>query len=291
MISIGECTFFGCTSLTSITIPNRVTSIEYGVFYDCTSLTSITIPNRVTNIGDCAFNGCTSLTNITIPSRVINIGECVFYGCTSLTDITIPNRVTSIGDSTFEECTSLTSITIPNCVTNIGKRAFYGCTSLTGITIPKRAANIGKNAFYGCQNIKIAVSDEKYFVVDGYEESGKDIVAARKILQTGKLDSEVKIPLDLKIQLAVKLIDWYDSADAKAYVKRMLTRGVKILIDSGNLELIQVILEKTDLITKKNVDKFIQYAIDTKQQEIYLTLIHHKDEIGAYTEISKKFRL
>lgn len=66
---------------------------------------------------------------------------------------------------------------------------------------------IGKYVFYGCQNIKIAVSDEKYFVVGSYEGTGKDIIAARKILQTGKLDSEVKIPLDLKIQLAVKLVD------------------------------------------------------------------------------------
>lgn len=66
---------------------------------------------------------------------------------------------------------------------------------------------------------------------------------------------------------------------------------MKALIDSGNLELIQVLLEKTDFVTKKNIDKFIQYAIDTKQQEIYLTLIHYKDEIGAYTDISKKFRL
>ena len=95
----------------------------------------------------------------------------------------------------------------------------------------------------------------------------------------------------MKIQLAVKLIDWYDNAEAKAYVKKMLTRGMKALIDSGNLELIQVLLEKTDFVTKRNVDKYIQYAIDTKQQEIYLTLIHYKDEIGAYTEISKKFRL
>ena len=105
------------------------------------------------------------------------------------------------------------------------------------------------------------------------------------------LDPEVKIPLGLKFQLAVKLIDWYDNAEAKAYVKKMLTRGMKALIDSGNLELIQVLLEKTDLITKKNVDKFIQYVIDTKQQEIYLTLIHYKNAIGAYAEISEKFWL
>ena len=249
-------------------LPDGVTSIEGYAFYDCKSLTSITIPDSVTKIGDCAFRYCTSLTSITIPDSVTSIGKDAFGGCESLTSITIPDSVTKIGDRAFKNCTSLTSITIPNRVTWIGKYVFYGC-----------------------QNIKIAVSDEKYFVVGSYEGTGKAIIAARKILQTGKLDSEVKIPLDLKIQLAVKLVDWYDNADAKAYVKKMLTKGVKSLIDSGNLELIQVLLEKTDLITKKNVDKYIQYAIDTKQQEIYLTLIHHKDEIGAYTEISKKFRL
>lgn len=119
----------------------------------------------------------------------------------------------------------------------------------------------------------------------------EDIVAATEVLQARKMDPEVKIPLGLKFQLAVKLIDWYDNAEAKTYVKKMLTKGMRVLIDSGNLELIQVLLEKTDLITKKNVDKYIQYTIDTKQQEIYLTLIHHKDEIEAYTEIFKKFRL
>ena len=200
-----------------------------------------------------------------------SIGCDAFYGCKSLTSITIPNRVTSIGKFAFCKCESLTSITIPDSVTSIGERAFEDCTSLT--------------------SIKIAASNEKYLIINNYDKVERNIVAATEVFRTRKLDSEVKIPLDLKFQLAVKLFDWYDNAEAKAYVKKMLTKGVKSLIDSGNLELIQVLLEKTDLITKKNVDKYIQYAIDTKQQEIYLTLIHHKDEIGAYTEISKKFRL
>ncbi|WP_276692298.1 leucine-rich repeat domain-containing protein, partial [Ruminococcus callidus] len=269
--SIGHCAFYGCKSLTSITIPDSVTSIGYRAFYECENLTSITIPNSVTSIGDCAFSECTSLTSITIPDSVTSIDEYAFSGCTNLTNITIPDSVTSIGNGAFNRCRSLTSIIIPDSVTSIGDRAFEDCTSLT--------------------SIKIAASNEKYLIINNYDKVERDIVAATEVFRTRKLDSEVKIPLDLKIQLAVKLVDWYDSADAKAYVKKMLTKGVKSLIDSGNLELIQVLLEKTDLITKKNVDKYIQYAIDTKQQEIYLTLIHHKDEIGAYTEISKKFRL
>ena len=84
-----------------------------------------------------------------------------------------------------------------------------------------------------------------------------------------------------KFQMAVEMIDLHDNAEAKAYVKKMLTKGVKMLIDNGNLQLIQVLLGKTDFVTKKNVDKYIQYAIDKKQQEIYLDLIRYKNAIMA----------
>ena len=152
-------------------------------------------------------------------------------------------------------------VVIPDGVTSISYYAFKNCTSLT--------------------SIKIAISDGQYFVVDNYNKVERDIVAVTKMLRTGKMDTAVKMPLRLKFQLAVKLIDLYDNADARAYVKKMLTRGVKTLIDGGNLELIRMLLGKTDFVTKKNVDKYIQYAIDQKQQEIYPTLTHYKDEIGA----------
>ena len=150
--------------------------------------------------------------------------------------------------------------------------------------IPKHVINIVEAAFWGCEsltNIKIAISDEKFLIVGYYIEVEKDIVTVKEILRTGKMDTEVKMPLCMKFQLAVKLIDWYDNAEVKAYVKKMLTKGVKMLIDSGNLQLIQVLLGKMDFVTKKNVDKYIQYAINRKQQEIYLDLICYKNAIMA----------
>jgi len=151
--SIGVAAFYGCTSLTSIIIPNSVTSIGAAAFYGCTSLTSIIIPNSVTSIRNSTFSDCTSLASITIPDSVTSIGNSVFYGCTGLTSITIPNSVTNIGNSVFYGCTGLTSITIPNSVTSIGNFVFSNCTGLTSITIPNSVTSIGNSAFYGCTSL------------------------------------------------------------------------------------------------------------------------------------------
>ena len=128
--SIEDITFWGRSSLTSITIPNSVTSIGQEAFSGCSSLKSITIPNGVTSIGDDAFYGCSSLTSITIPKSVTSIEYCTFIYCSSLTSITIPDSVTSIEDYAFAGCSSLKSITIPNSVTSIGEGAFQDCSSL-----------------------------------------------------------------------------------------------------------------------------------------------------------------
>ena len=146
--SIGISAFEDCTKLTSITIPNSVTSIGVDAFDGCSSLESITIPNSVTNIGHRAFYNCTGLTSVTIGGSVTSIGNYAFYGCRRLTAVTIPNSVTSIGDYAFDGCSGLTSITIPNSVTNVGSFAFVDCTKLTSITISNSVTSIGKRAFY-----------------------------------------------------------------------------------------------------------------------------------------------
>lgn len=213
-----------------------------------------------------------------------SIGDWTFYKCTNLISIAIPDGVTSIGSGVWNFCERLTSVKLPDSLSSIGNWAFACCKSLTSIMIPKRVINIVEAAFWGCEsltNIKIAISDEKFLIVGYYIEVEKDIVAVKEMLRTGKMDTEVKMSLRMKFQMAVEMIDLHDNAEAKAYVKKMLTKGVKMLIDSGNLQLIQVLLGKTDFVTKKNVDKYIQYAIDQKQQEIYLDLIRYKNAIMA----------
>ena len=150
--SIKGSTFWGCASLTNITIPDGVTSIGAAAFLRCSSLTSITIPDSVTSIEGSAFAYCSSLTSITIPDSVTSIGDNAFYKCSSLTSITIPDNVTVIGSNAFRDCTSLTSITIPDRVTSLGDYAFAGCTSLTSISMEGPPPSVGSAAFLGPQS-------------------------------------------------------------------------------------------------------------------------------------------
>ena len=152
-IRIGPGAFSSCYSLSSVTIPNGVTSIGPGVFDSCYSLSSVTIPNGVTSIGPGVFDSCYSLSSVTIPDGVTSIGESSFEHCASLSSITIPNSVTSIGPGAFGSCFSLSSITIPNSVTSIGPGAFSSCYSLSSITIPNSVTSIGPGAFSSCYGI------------------------------------------------------------------------------------------------------------------------------------------
>ena len=176
---IGKNAFAGCTGLSSITIPDSVTSIGPGSFAR-TGLTSVTIPDSVTSIGGSSFYDCTGLTSVTIGNGVTSIGSYAFYVCTGLTSVSIPDSVTSLGDYAFYGCTGLTSITIPDSVTSIGSSAFYNCTGLTSIsgsatnvsTVAKQAhptsftvnitsgTSIGNYAFENCTGLmSITITD------------------------------------------------------------------------------------------------------------------------------------
>ena len=126
--------FSFCSSLTSVTIPNSVTTIGGSAFSGCSALTSVNIPNSVTTTGGSAFSGCSALTSVNIPNSVTKIGDYAFYFCSALTSVTIPNSVTEIGDGAFAYCSSLKILTFGSGLQSIGKGAFDYCTSITQIS-------------------------------------------------------------------------------------------------------------------------------------------------------------
>ena len=151
--SIGDFAFEHCSGLTSVTIPDSVTSIGNYAFSYCTGLTSVTIPGSVTSIGKGAFSMCRSLTSVDILDGVTSIGDFAFVACDGLTSVTIPDSVTSIGNYAFYLCTGLTSVDIPDGVTSIGNRAFSECYNLTSVTIPDGVTSIGDYAFEICTKL------------------------------------------------------------------------------------------------------------------------------------------
>ena len=184
---VGGGVFYGCENLRSVVLSENVTSLPmgivsenyggaydyyyyYGFFGRCSSLTSITIPNSVTSIGDLAFSGCSSLTSIIIPNSVTEVGGGVFCACENLKSVVLSENMISLPDyyeykewngsfynlGFFERCSSLTSITIPNSVTSIGNYAFAGCSSLTSVQWNvKKCSDFSYDSrpFDGCEQI------------------------------------------------------------------------------------------------------------------------------------------
>lgn len=114
--TIGHAAFFN-SAVTSVTIPDSVTSISDSAFINCPQLTNISIPNSVTYIGFSAFNSCTSLKSITLPSSLSTIQSYAFCNCGNLETIRIPVSVTSIGNNAFADCPSLMTVTYPGSKT------------------------------------------------------------------------------------------------------------------------------------------------------------------------------
>ena len=162
-------------NLTSIVIGSKVTTIQHGAFAS-TGISTITIPDNVTSIEGSVFNGCTKLKNITISNNITELSDYIFSGCIELTNITIPNNIISIGTGVFSGCTKLKNIIIPDNVISIGGSAFDKCTGLEVVTIGSGVQFLGSkfqeidDTFRKCNSLKefiVSASNPYYTTIDG----------------------------------------------------------------------------------------------------------------------------
>ncbi len=287
--TIGDSSFEGCTSLISITIPESVKSIRGKAFLRCKNLISVKISDGLESIGWEAFSACTSLNFITIPESVTSIDWNAFRGTPWLENypedfviggkvlieykgkdsvISIPESITAIADSAFHECENLNSVTIPDSVTNITAFSFWQCVNLKelrfrGCKICGDFAIIRK--FTDKLEVILSMLDNQDFSV--------------------KLESEVKYPLILAYYCKTK------DENALIYIKKQFSKIVTYAIEQNDIETIQILTEVDNLFTKKNIDKFIQTAIDNQRHEIYVILLNYKAEKIGFKDIKDQFKL
>ena len=158
----------------SISVPETVTNngTEYSVTkigeyaFQRSAVTSVSMPESITSIGQYACNECGSLETVVLPTNLDDFsGWCIFRRCRNLKNIAIPENVTEIPNGTFENCLSLAAITIPQGVGEIGSNAFYGCSSLTSIEIPEGVEYLYEQVFYGCTALESVKLPQNLFQI------------------------------------------------------------------------------------------------------------------------------
>lgn len=127
--------FYNCKNLTSVTIPNSVTSFGERAFASCTGLTSIDLPDNITSLGWSGLENCTGLTSVVIPASLTTVNPRAFAGCSGLTSVTISEGVKKLEYEAFQNCSSLSSLYIPESVEVMSYEVFAGCVGLTEIKV------------------------------------------------------------------------------------------------------------------------------------------------------------
>lgn len=199
--SIGQYAFYGCQSLTSITIPEGVTSLEHMCFAQCKGLLSISLPQSISCINYAVFWGCSSLTAISLPDKMERIESNAFGECVNLKTINLPEGIPAIYNSTFYNCRSLTSISIPESVGMIGSEAFFGCSDITSLLIPKNVYSIENSAFIGCYGLNSITVDPSNRMYDSRDN-------CNAIIETCTNSIIIGCP-NTVIPQSVTEIDWY----------------------------------------------------------------------------------
>ncbi len=239
--SIGQYACNECGSLETVVLPTNLDDFSgWCIFRNCRNLKNIAIPENVTEIPNGTFINCSSLAAITIPHGVSEIGSNAFYGCSSLTSIEIPEGVEYLYEQVFYGCTALESVKLPQNLLQIGNNCFYRCSSLENVTIPEGVTTIGNSAFYGCNLNALTLPSTVTSIggsAFGNNNNLKSIICNAATPPTlgddafyGSNIQEVKVPL-ASIAAYRKAYGWKDFSNY--YGGEMIADGITYRIDEN----------------------------------------------------------
>lgn len=158
------------TKQINFAINKKVKKIEATAFRGCTTIETVTFPEKETVLRRSVFEGCKSLKEISLPDTIFQVEDSVFSGCSSLKEIKLPDNVTYLPYYCFKDCTSLEKIEFPSNFWGIQDTAFQGCTSLKNVFLPASTCVINNSAFAGCKSLErvdISPDNSKLASVDG----------------------------------------------------------------------------------------------------------------------------
>ena len=264
------------------TVPEGVTQIGSAAFAKNVRLKRVILPESVEIIGECAFRECENLEYVEFPKGLLRIENKAFYKCKALKDVCFPEELEHIGNDAFYQCNSIKHLVIPAKVEQIYWMTFEACAELETVTL------LGKPEFeWGPHKSIIFPQCHKLGKVF-YKDIGIDWGYVRYykenlnnvLTMIDEKDFSLKVGSMIKHRVAVDCYLQTGDAVAGAFIKKNLLKIIRDFIEHLQVERIQKILEQTDFVTTKNIDKCIESVVGESEDDIKIRtmFIHYKEE-------------
>ena len=249
-------TFKGCTSLTSVTLPEFYEKIGTYAFEECYALPSITLSNDCKIIDQSAFLNCGNLETVDINEGLTTIGYSSFSNCSKLKNIVLPESLETIGDSGFRDCKALENVAIHGNCKSIGSYAYYNCINLNNLTIDADGVilTIGSSAFQKCSSLEtVSIPDRVMEIGAACFMDCKSLTTVTGLLGLTKINGSVfwncESLVDIKLHSGIKSIGYrsFYNCNSLESTDTIIVEGVQTIGNQAfyGCDKLNVVISKT----------------------------------------------